>query len=378
MSTELDLYEESQAPATQTDSGGLMQIAQVHDVVGLAPQFGRAGKIRAGEKVQLPGVDRKGNPKFRASALSKWRITTPYQDYLDQCATEYGGTVEAWHDDAASPPDQWELYTDTDTIDVIVPLASPLQVYYEKWHGSICEKRLDGRREVRTGEVLNDQLLSDDDAEVAAWCARHEVTPTARFHVMLPHVQTLDLWVVETRGVNAIKTVRGEWIKMQAAGMPLAEATLELRRASGTTVNNAGRRVGTSFVMPVLRAKLAFTPYQLLQQQRQAAVSALAGQIELEKHHTPKAIHAARPSVEFQQAEDTNTPLDRQVAGKELSRWLTSFAQIDHKEAASLIRERWTELGLPESGDVPLDAFYSARDAIAAALRARDTTVEAA
>ncbi len=103
------------------------------------------GRIRLGEK----------GPKGQPVKLDTFRLTSPAEFYLDEAAKRYGGTVQPWDD--APTGKQYQLVTETDRLDVIVP---PQRItdrqHYELWSAGGLLRRCDGGLQTDgTGCVCN-------------------------------------------------------------------------------------------------------------------------------------------------------------------------------------------------------------------------------
>lgn len=148
-------------------------------VIDIQRRHMELGRIRLGEKGS------KGQPQ----RLDTWRLTSASRSLMDSAAAAYGGTVEEWTD--APDKGYWQLTTDTDTLDVIVPPGDPYTQFYELWSGGGCKRRC-------TGEI---ELLSD----TACKCdpEERECKITTRINVMLPRVAGLGVWRLESHGYYA-------------------------------------------------------------------------------------------------------------------------------------------------------------------------------
>jgi hypothetical protein len=117
-------------------------------IIGVQRRMMELGRIRLGDKADS-GAPRK---------LSKFRLTSASRALLEAAAELYGGTVQDWQ---GAPDDGYfELYTDTDTLDIILPPVfsdrdgSPTLPYsqaYELWSGGGCQRRCDGATEPSQG-----------------------------------------------------------------------------------------------------------------------------------------------------------------------------------------------------------------------------------
>jgi hypothetical protein len=149
-------------------------------ILDIQRRFHEVGRIRAGSKSD------RGAPQ----KLDKWRLTSANRAALEAAAAVYGGTVQPWAD--APTPGQWELFTDVDALDAVIPpAAEPYTLWYEAWSGGGCDRRCDGVR-----DHLNDTacVCNPDD---------RACKPTLRVSVMLTRVPGLGVWRYESHGWNA-------------------------------------------------------------------------------------------------------------------------------------------------------------------------------
>lgn len=141
------------------------------------------GRIRLGDK------GTKGQPQ----KLTKFRLTSASRPLLEAAARMYGGTVRAWQ---GAPDDGfWELYTDTDALDIMVPpVVNAYSQLYETWDAGGCTLRCDG-----TWESIGETPCDHGDHE--------GMTVTTRVSVILPKLPGLGTWRLETKGWNAAATL---------------------------------------------------------------------------------------------------------------------------------------------------------------------------
>ena len=87
-------------------------VIPLHSLGTRMPEHGR---IRMGVKDA-----NRGFPK----AIDKLRFTSPDKEAVEQIANLYGGEVNKWNDKKASPPNQWEVITTSESIKVFLPKDS--------------------------------------------------------------------------------------------------------------------------------------------------------------------------------------------------------------------------------------------------------------
>jgi len=176
-----------------------------------------AGRIKLGHKTQS-----KSGKTVQAS-LHKFRFTSPHRYLLDQLAAIYGGTVKPWHDDKANPRDQFELYSEADSINVMI-IPGAISQWYELWSGGGNERRCDGEECTTSRSGPNGRELvvvpCICDAEEQLACQR-----TTRIQFALPEITFAGVWRLESKGKAASRelpamfdlisavTVRGRLVK---------------------------------------------------------------------------------------------------------------------------------------------------------------------
>lgn len=181
-----------------------MKRREITPLTELDRRVPEAGRIRMGQKVPL-----KNKPgKSRPAALSTWRFTSQHRDLIEAIAAHYGGTARPWHDDSASPADQFEVITEASSIRVLV-VNDGITIWYELWSAGGCQRRCDGI-EVETKEVVS----PDDYEMVKSPCICHEngeaeCDPHTRLSVVLPEFSFAGIWRFESKGWNAAQELPG-------------------------------------------------------------------------------------------------------------------------------------------------------------------------
>jgi hypothetical protein len=195
-----------------------------------------AGRIRIGE--QVPTKSGKTRPK----KLGTFRFTSGDRSKIEHVAKLFGGKPQPWQN---GPLQQWQVTTEADVIDVIVPPTDmAFSQWFELWSGGGCQRRCDGQR-----ETLTDQpCVCDPDP------AERECKPTTRLSLMLAQVQGAGLWRIECHGYYAATELAGSVeLIMSAAGRGhLLPATLRLDKRTVTRPGQPRR----DFAVPVLDVKL--------------------------------------------------------------------------------------------------------------------------
>jgi hypothetical protein len=188
----------------------------------LQRRLAEQGRIRLGAKRGGNGAPMK---------LESFRFTSPNERHIRDLAELYGGEARAWDNGGKS---EFEVFTDVNTIPVIAVKGAVSQ-WLETWSGGGCVHRCDGEVNVLTGEPCN----PDDPAHKNA-------KPTTRLGVMLPELESIGVWRMESHGWNAAAEIPAVAELAQFVGdMVPAHLNLVERRAikDGKT---------SRFVVPVL------------------------------------------------------------------------------------------------------------------------------
>ena len=205
-------------------------------------RMAEAGRIRMGRKTAKA-----------MTYLETFRFTSPDRDQLDQIAAMYGGEVKPWHDQRASPKDQFEVVVNDKRIDVILP-PDCLDQWYELWAGSGCQRRCDGAI-CQTPMPTRDGY---DMAEVDCMCLANkhrECEPYTRLKVILPGVDFRGVWRLQTKGWNALHELPGmvDVVESMAAQGRIISAQLSIAK-----VERMVNKRKSHFVVPKL--EIPFTP----------------------------------------------------------------------------------------------------------------------
>jgi hypothetical protein len=209
-------------------------------ILDLQRKLMEAGRIRIGQQVTS------SNGKSRPAKLGTFRLTSADRLRIEQAAHLYGGTCQPW---TAPAGQQWEVITDSDVLDVIVPpSAMAFSQSYELWSKGGCQRRCDGGTESITEQPC---ICDPENRE----CDIH-----TRLSVMLKDLPGLGVWRLDTQGWYAAAELQGavDVIQMAAGRGALLPARLRLEQR---TVKRPS--VGTrNFAVPVL--DIDITPAQLL------------------------------------------------------------------------------------------------------------------
>lgn len=161
-------------------------------IIDLQKRFRQLGEIRIGHTVDTGRVSTKtGKAIKRPAKLNKFRLTSASKPILEQAVELFGGEVTPWTP-ANGGPDEWQLYTDSDRLPIVIPPKNAVSQWYEQYKGSKCVRRCDGETEFKSDKPC--------------FCANREVRDcsiTTRINVMLRDLQGVGVWLLTTHGYYA-------------------------------------------------------------------------------------------------------------------------------------------------------------------------------
>jgi hypothetical protein len=196
--------------------------------ITLQRRHAELGRIRLGYQKAI--TKRDGSPGTRPVKLETFRFTSPSERYIKDLATLYGGTPQAWDNNGKA---EFEVYSDANTIPVIV-VKGGLSQYLEHWSGGGCQRRCTGEH-----ELLKDRpCICDPDDRLCK--------PTTRLSMMLPELEALGVWRMESKGWNAAAEIPAVAELAQFVG-DLVPAHLNLVERRSVKDGETSR-----FVVPVL------------------------------------------------------------------------------------------------------------------------------
>jgi hypothetical protein len=157
-------------------------------ILDLQRRMRQLGEIRIGHVVA--GTSKAGKAYTRPSKLNHFRFTSPSKEILASVADLYGGTVQPWTP-ANGGPSEFEVYSTTNRLPVLIPPRDAVSQWYELYAGSKCQRRCDGVTEHKRDRPC----LCDPD--------NRECSITTRVNVMLRDVPALGQWLLVTKGYYA-------------------------------------------------------------------------------------------------------------------------------------------------------------------------------
>lgn len=209
-------------------------------LLDLQRRIAESGRIRIGRKVD----------GGRPSKLDTFRLTSADGKRIEQAAEIYGGKPGQW---VAPAGKQWELITERDSLDVIVPPSDlAFSQSYELWSAGGCQRRCDG-----VTEQISDGACRCDPE-------RRECDIHTRLSVMLRELPGLGVWRLDTQGYYAAVELASavEIIQLAAGRGALLPARLRLEQRSVKRPDAKGKPQTLRFAVPVLDIEM--TPAQLL------------------------------------------------------------------------------------------------------------------
>lgn len=212
-------------------------------------QYRELGRLRTGVKTST------SSGKERPTKLDTWRVTSPSERLLDEIAVLYGGEVVPWTD-APNEGDNFEVITESDSLNVLIPPGSRVfSQYWELWKGGGCAKRCDGVNQLLVLRKCSCPSI-EDGARADAAKEGQACSPHTRLQVMLAGVSDLGIFRLETHSYNAASEMMTVFEARDAEGVDskLIPARLRLEQRSAKRDGKTSR-----FAVPVieLSGKLA-------------------------------------------------------------------------------------------------------------------------
>jgi hypothetical protein len=196
--------------------------------------------------------------------LENFRLTSNNKPLLHLAANLYGGEVQDWPE--APTTGQWELYTTTNSLDVLIPTFSAITISYEVWSGGGCQRRCNGERithcPLDEDQIGRDCVCPADEqergklAQDGKACAR-----ILRLNVILPDLPGTGVWRLDTKGFYATAELLGTLDMLKEAGAEhmMIEALLRLeQRSVKRVVGGQPKSTTLKFAVPTLWPKYTF------------------------------------------------------------------------------------------------------------------------
>ncbi|WP_435744981.1 hypothetical protein [Nocardioides sp. SYSU DS0663] len=289
------------------------------------------GRIRLGAKRGGNGAPMK---------LEQFRFTSHSERYVRDLAELYGGKPQPWDNNGVP---SWEVYTDATSVPVIA-VKGGLTQWMETWSGGGCVHRCDGERGA-DGELCN----PDDRAHQMA-------KPTTRLSVMLPELEAIGVWRMESHGWNAAAEIPAVAELAQFVG-DLVPANLHLVERRAIKDGKTSR-----FVVPVLDLQIGTARLKEI-------VAARSGAPELE---APSSGAGERPALETPASASAEPPAQQYIDQYEPA--MRAIADAADLDRLALIWDTARERNMVGNTSEP----SAAREAFITAWKARAHELKAA
>ncbi|MFH9610472.1 hypothetical protein [Streptomyces sp. NPDC017448] len=164
-------------------------------ILDLQMRMRQLGEIRIGRVVDTGRISKKTNkPILRPEKLNHFRFTSASREILTSVAELYGGEVQPWTP-ANGGPAEFEVYSTTNRLPVLIPPRDSVSQWYELYAGSKCQRRCDGQTEQKSDRPC---MCNPDNRQCSI---------TTRVNVMLRDVPALGQWLLVSKGYHAAVTL---------------------------------------------------------------------------------------------------------------------------------------------------------------------------
>ena len=204
------------------------------------------GRIRMGFQQEY---QKDGKTKYRAAKLRTFRLTSASEVAIRSVSDVYGGNVTRWEDAPAGTGEQWQVIVDSPFIDFLI-LPNGFSSAFELWSGGGCERRCDG---VEMSYPAVGPCQCDPEAR--------ECKATSRLRGLLPLVQVVGAWRLESHGINAAVELAAFADLMAAAEMTGFKIPVRLRIEERSSQKPGQARHDYTVPVPEIAE---MTPAQLL------------------------------------------------------------------------------------------------------------------
>lgn len=204
----------------------------------LSRRHAELGRIRLGQKNPERGFPMK---------LSSFRFTSPSESYIRDLAELYGGEVRPW-DNNGKP--EFEVFTTASSMPVYV-VKGGLSQWMETWVGGGIVHRCDGEKQADGTPCDPDEWIEvREKGKQKKLYVHREAKPTTRLSVMLPELDAIGVWRMESKGWNAAAEIPAVAELAQFVG-DLVPAVLNLVERRTVKDGQTSR-----FVVPVLDLRI--------------------------------------------------------------------------------------------------------------------------
>ena len=159
-------------------------------ILDLQMRMRQLGEIRIGHAVDTGRTDKNNKPIKRPAKLNAFRFTSPSRQILASVAELYGGEVQPWTP-ANGGPSEFEVYSTSNRLPVLIPPRDAVSQWYEMYAGSKCVRRCDGQVEQKSDRPC---MCNPD---------KRTCKITTRVNIMLRDVPALGQWLLISKGFYA-------------------------------------------------------------------------------------------------------------------------------------------------------------------------------
>lgn len=204
-------------------------------IIDLQRQVRQVGRIRIGDTVN-------GRP----TKLSTFRLSSVQRQPIERAAELYGGQVSEMANDRSD--DRWQVVTQATGLPVVIPPTHHLDQHYESWSAAGCERRCNGLE----ASVMDGRPTSG--VPCACDPERRECRITTRLWLVLPELEALGVWRLDSRGFYAATELAGAADLCAAAtarGIAIP-ARLDLEQRTRRSRGTDGKPQTFKYAVPVL------------------------------------------------------------------------------------------------------------------------------
>jgi Recombination directionality factor-like len=206
-------------------------------ILDLQRRLVEVGRIRMGATVPTQSGGR------RPTRLDNWRLTSRDRQRLDEAAPIYGGEIQPWEGHVG----EYVLDTTVDNLPIMLLPGQTLSQWWELWSGGGAKRRCDGEREMLSDGPCLCPVAYDERADLAK--EGQACKPVSRLSVLLPEIEGIGCWRLETHGYYAAVELAGTAQLLEEATRRGAMFPARLRIDQRTQIK-AGKT--THFPVPVI------------------------------------------------------------------------------------------------------------------------------
>jgi hypothetical protein len=164
-------------------------------ILNIPTRYPELGRLRSGKKTH--------GGRTPMEALECWRFTSPDEEAIHQAAGLYGGTPQPWADRKG----EWELFAQSDTVDIQIP-GDAFFSAYEFWGQGGCARRCDGVKctvpvQDPHGGYLDQVDCICDEKGWEPGVQKDACSVVLRLKVVIPELNGLGVWVFTSSSIYA-------------------------------------------------------------------------------------------------------------------------------------------------------------------------------